>query len=255
MFTLIKRNERSKKHYYPSIAASLLCIGLTACNDNDKPMIVAAPLVQAPIPKPMPVTPTEYSYSLTVTNLTYAQPLSPIAVALHGATTLWQVGQPASIALEKLAEGGDNSDFIALPDNLVTTTSEGSVGPGASVTLDITATEPMATYLTMATMLVNTNDAFSGLTGVDISTLTLNQVKSWDLHVYDSGTEQNSEALGTIPGPVDGGVGYDSTRNDINLVGYHSGIVSQHDGLSNSILLEAHRFDNPAIKLTITRTK
>jgi hypothetical protein len=255
MFTLIKCKARNSQHYYQAIIAIIVSISLTACNDNDNAIIEEAPVVVAPIAEPMPVTPTEYSYSLTVTNLTYAQPLSPIAVALHGATTLWQVGQPASIALEKLAEGGDNNDFIALPDNLATTTSEGPVGPGASVTLDISTTEPMATYLTMATMLVNTNDAFSGLTGVDISTLTLNQVKSWHLSVYDSGTEQNSEALGTIPGPADGGVGYDSTRNDIDLVGYHSGVVSQHDGLSNSILLEAHRFDNPAVKLTITRTK
>jgi hypothetical protein len=253
MFTLIKRKERSKKHYYPVVVASLLSIGLTACNDNDNNNTITeeVPAITTPTPAPS----TEYSYSLTVTNLTYAQPLSPIAVALHGETTMWQVGQPASIALEKLAEGGDNSDFIALPDNLVTTTSEDAVGPGSSVTLDITTTEPMATYLTMATMLVNTNDAFSGLTGVDISSLTLNQAKSWHLNVYDSGTEQNSEALGTIPGPADGGVGYDSTRNDIDLVGYHSGVVSQHDGLSSSILVQAHRFDNPAVKLTITRTK
>ena len=152
MFTLIKRNERSKKHYYPAIAASLLCIGLTACNDTDKPIIVETPVVEAPTPQPAPVTPTEYSYSLTVTNLTYAQPLSPVAVALHGATTLWQVGQPASIALEKLAEGGDNSDFIALPDNLVTTTSEGPVGPGTSVSLDIT---------TLSSLAITTSTSFS----------------------------------------------------------------------------------------------
>ena len=104
-------------------------------------------------------------------------------------------------------------------------------------------------------MLVNTNDAFSGLTGVDISTLTVNQEKSWRLNVYDSGTELNNEAVGTIPGPADGGVGFDAARNDIDLVGYHSGVVSKDDGLSSSVLTQAHRFDNPAVKLTITRTK
>jgi hypothetical protein len=168
---------------------------------------------------------------------------------------MWQVGQPASIALEKLAEGGDSSDFIALENNLATVTSEGAVPPGASVTLNLNTTETMANYLTIATMLVNTNDAFSGLTGVDISTLVLNQEKSWSLSVYDSGTELNTEAAGTIPGPADSGIGYEAARNDIDLVGYHSGVVSKDDGLSNSVLTQAHRFDNPAVKVTITRTK
>ncbi|PKG82480.1 hypothetical protein CXF85_13420 [Colwellia sp. 75C3] len=247
MLTFITQKKSSNKLTLQLLIASVLTLGLAACNDNDN--VVEEVVV-------VPVTPVmEYSYSITLTNLTYAQPLSPVAVALHGDTKMWQVGQSASVALEKLAEGGDNADFIALTSNMATTSSEGAVPPGASVTLDITTTEPMATYLTVATMLVNTNDAFSGLTGVDISTLMLNQEKSWRLNVYDAGTELNNEAVGTIPGPADGGVGYDATRNDIDLVGYHSGVVSKDDGLSSSVLTQAHRFDNPAVKLTITRTK
>jgi len=228
------------------LVASILTVGLAACNDNDyTPEAVVPPVV----------TPMEYSYSITLTNLTYAQPLSPIAVSLHGDSKMWQIGQAASVPLEKLSESGDNSDFLALATNMATTSSEGPVPPGTSVTLNISTTESMANYLTVVTMLVNTNDAFSGLTGVDISTLELNQEKSWRLNVYESGTEKNDEAAGTIPGPADGGVGYDSARNDTNLVGYHSGVVSKDDGLSSSVLTQAHRFDNPAVKLTITRTK
>ncbi|PKI13892.1 spondin domain-containing protein [Colwellia sp. 12G3] len=250
MLTFITQKKSTNKLTVQLLIAGVFTLGLAACNDNDN---VAKEVVVVPV---VPVTPAmEYSYSVTLTNLTYAQPLSPVAIALHGDAKMWQVGQSASVALEKLAEGGDNADFIALTSNMATMTSEGAVPPGASVTLDISTTEPMATYLTVATMLVNTNDAFSGLTGVDLSTLTLNQEKSWRLNVYDAGTEQNSEAVGTIPGPADGGVGYDATRNDIDLVGYHSGVVSKDDGLSSSVLTQAHRFDNPAVKLTITRTK
>jgi hypothetical protein len=250
MLTFITQKKSTNKLTLQLLIASVLTLGLAACNDNDK---VAEEVVVVPV---VPVTPVmEYNYSITLTNLTYAQPLSPVVVTLHGDTKMWQVGQSASAALEKLAEGGDNTDLIALASNMATTTSEGPVPPGASVTLDITTTEPSATYLTVATMLVNTNDAFSGLTGIDISTLTLNQQKSWQLNVYDAGTEQNNEAIGTIPGPADGGVGYDATRNDIDLVSYHSGVVSKDDGLSSSVLTQAHRFDNPAVKLTITRTK
>jgi hypothetical protein len=113
----------------------------------------------------------------------------------------------------------------------------------------------MATYFTAATMLVNTNDAFSGLTGIDISTMAVDDKKSWRLNVYDAGTELNSEAMGTVPGPADGGTGFDASCDDVDFVGYHSGVVSQDDGLSSSVLTQAHRFDNPAVKLTITRTK
>ncbi|WP_057830263.1 spondin domain-containing protein [Colwellia sp. TT2012] len=239
--------KTAKNSLYQIVIVSLLTLGLAACGDSYKYSDDNyTPLVQPPM---------EYSYSITLTNLTYGQPLSPIAVILHGDSKMWQVGQSASVALEKLAEGGDNSDFLALESNLATTSSAGPVPPGASVTLNISTTEPMANYLTVVTMLVNTNDAFSGLTGVDISTLVLNQEKSWRLNVYDSGTEQNNEAVGTIPGPADGGVGFDADRNDIDLVGYHSGVVSKDDGLSSSVLTQAHRFDNPAVKLTITRTK
>ncbi len=228
------------------LIAALLTLGLSACGDNNNNVS------EIVIPPPAPM---EYSYDITVTNLTYAQPLSPISVALHGDSKMWEIGEEASVALEKLAEGGDNSEFLALETNLATTMSESPVAPGSSATLNITTSDAMANYLTVATMLVNTNDAFSGLTGVDISTLTIGQEKSWRLNVYDSGTELNNEAAGTIPGPADGGTGYDATRDDVNLIGYHSGVVSQDDGLSNSVLTQAHRFDNPAVKLTITRTK
>jgi len=246
MFTLTNPKNIKQKLPLKLLITSLLTLTLTACNDNYQAEKVDVVTPEVPM--------MEYSYSVKVTNLTYAQPLSPVALTLHADDKMWQIGQPASIALEKLAEGGDNSDFIALESNLAATTSDGVVPPGASVTLSITTTEPTATYLTIATMLVNTNDAFSGLTGVDISTLTLNQEKSWQLSVYDSGTEQNNEAEGTIPGPADGGDGYVAARNDIDLVGYHSGVVSQDDGLSSSVLTQAHRFDNPAVKVTITRT-
>ena len=248
--------NRTKKFSQPLLIASLLTLGLAACGDNDnKTPVITEEEVVVTVPDVTVVPVMEYGYSVTVTNLTYDQPLSPVALTLHGDAKMWEVGQKASIALENLAEGGDNLAFLALTSNIATISSEGSVPPGASVTLDITTTDAMATYFTVATMLVNTNDAFSGLTGVDISTLAIDQEKSWNLNVYDAGTELNNEAAGTIPGPADGGVGFDAARNDIDLVGYHSGIVSKDDGLSSSVLTQAHRFDNPAVKLTITRTK
>jgi hypothetical protein len=229
-----------------AITVTTCLLLLSACgSDNDS-------VVEMPTPTPEPA---EYSYSVTVTNLTYAQPLSPLAVVLHGDSKMWITGEAASQALEKLAESGDHGDFISDSSALASNSGEGVVMPGLVSTIEVSTTDRNATFFTTATMLVNTNDAFTGLTGVDISSMAIDDVKSWNLNVYDSGTEANSEAMGTIPGPADGGTGFDEARNDANFVALHSGVVSQDDGLSSSVLTQAHRFDNPAIKLSITRTK
>lgn len=243
MSTLSLVTKRSLSKSKLTLVATL-ALFLSACNDSDNDSTA----VETP-------EPVEYSYTVSVTNLTYAQPLSPLAVVLHADSKMWLVGESASITLENLAESGDNSDFIADSNALAAVSGEGVVLPGAASTVEISTTDRTATYFTAATMLVNTNDAFSGLTGIDISTFAVNDEKSWNLSVYDAGTEANSEAAGTIPGPADGGTGFDTTRDDVDFVGYHSGVVSQDDGLSSSVLTQAHRFDNPAVKLTITRTK
>ena len=229
-----------------TLLATALILTLSACgHDDDK-------TVETPTPPPAPV---EYSYTVTLTNLTYAQPLSPLGVVLHADSKMWMIGEASTVALEKLAEGGDNADFIADSAALAANSGDGVVLPGTASTVEVSTTDRNATFFTAATMLVNTNDAFSGLTGVDISTMAIDDTTSWNLNVYDAGTEANTEMMGSIPGPADGGIGFDEARDDVDFVAYHSGVVSQDDGLSSSVLTQAHRFDNPAIKLTITRTK
>lgn len=235
-------------HYAKLLLPIALVTALSGCFHDDDDPIVAVPPIVTPAP-------TEYSYEVTVSNLTNAQPLSPITVVLHGDSKLWMIGQAASSALELLAEGGDNSEFIAQDTVLASVAGEGVVLPGNSDMVTISTTDGTATHLTFSTMLVNTNDAFSGLTGLDLSTLVVDEPKSWTLNVYDAGTEMNSELAGTIPGPADGGTGFDMTRDDGNFVALHSGVVSQDDGLSTSVLTQAHKFDNPAVKITVTRTK
>jgi len=250
MLTFLSQTNSSKQNTSASfkkvLTMGLCAIALSACNDdNDDNTMIITP----------PPAPAEYSYTVMVTNLTYAQPLSPIAVVLHGDNKMWTTGEAASVALENLAEGGDNSDFIADSNVLASSSGDGVLLPSMTSTITITTTDRLATNLTIATMLVNTNDAFSGLTGVDISSMAIDEQKSWNLNVYDAGTELNSESVGTIPGPADGGTGFDITRDDVNFVAYHSGVVSQDDGLSSSVLTQAHRFDNPTLMITITRTE
>jgi hypothetical protein len=72
---------------------------------------------------------------------------------------------------------------------------------------------------------------------------------------YDAGTEANTEAKGSMPGPADGGEGFNAARDDVNFVHIHPGVISQYDGLADSVLMPSHRFDNPVLAVTITRTE
>ncbi|WP_277750232.1 spondin domain-containing protein [Pseudoalteromonas sp. PS5] len=73
---------------------------------------------------------------------------------------------------------------------------------------------------------------------------------------YDAGTELNTEAQGSIPGPADGGEGFNVERNDNqNMVTMHSGVVGNDDGLTSSTLTSIHKFDNPLLAITIERIK
>ena len=155
-----------------------------------------------------------------------------------------------------MAEGGDNSDLIGADLAGLDATAisgDGPLGPGGTGTLTITSESESQMYLTVVTMLVNTNDAFTGLANVDVGNLEAGQTMTLVAPVYDAGTESNSELAGTIPGPADGGEGYNPTRDDIDAVSRHMGVVTQDDGLSNSVLNESHRFDNPTMRITISR--
>lgn len=193
-------------------------------------------------------------YQVTVKNLTNAQPFSPVTLLLHDSGEFWSVGESASNALELIAEAGDNSELVASSDVSSYAASDGVLGYGQSVTLTVSQSAT-ANYLSLITMLVNTNDAFSGLNKIDISELAVNDSLSYRVGAYDAGTEENSEAAGTIPGPADGGEGYNATRDDVDMVTKHPGIVSSDDGLTSSVLSYQHKFDNPVMSVTITRVQ
>jgi len=191
-------------------------------------------------------------YSIKVQNLTSAQPMSPVAVVLHNSSySLFSVGSSASLALEKLAEDGDNSSVIGNTNTSIeqTKSSDALLTPSSVQDIEITS---QSKYISLATMLVNTNDAFAGLNSYDISTIAVGENVEINVIAYDAGTEKNSETAQTIPGI--GGEGFNSLRDDTNsIVRAHSGVISVDDGLNTSGLTSIHKFDNPVVKLTIKR--
>jgi hypothetical protein len=237
----------SMKRLAPVALAGLL----TACGGGSG--ITTADPVPTPTPDPTPTPAMEYQYQVTVTNLTNAQPLSPVALVLHQTGEIWTIGQPASQMLENLAESGDNSGVMDADFVVASGTNGDVLMPGMNAEIMLTTTDMMASHFSVATMLVNTNDAFTGLNAIDLSALEVGDMMMFKTRVYDAGTEGNSEMAGTIPGPADGGEGLNAERDDVDFVAMHPGVVSMDDGLSTSVLTADHKFDNPAMSVKIMR--
>lgn len=196
----------------------------------------------------------EQEYSISITNLTHSQPLSPPVAMLHKKKfSFWSIGEEASEALEILAEGGDGSDLLSLKPRNPQFQGSAPILPGENIEFTLETHRDNLKYLSIATMLVNTNDAFSGLNGIELLDLEEGQSSVYYTYAYDAGTEFNSELTGTIPGPADGGEGFNSARDDItDVVTHHGGIVSVDDNFADSTLSSANRFDNPTLRIVVT---
>lgn len=208
-----------------------------------------------------PPPPTMVTFDVTVSNLTNAQPLSPIAVIAHQDTfPVFTVGEPASAGLETLAEGGDNSALLAEANAVAgiggTVSGAAPIGPAGSETVSVTFEENSQGLMTISvsTMLVNTNDAITGVNAIPLAGMQVGDSVTMRSIAYDAGTEANSEAAAHIPGPAGGGEGFNAARDDIaDRVAMHPGVVGQDDGFATSDLNGQHRFDNPVAQITIER--
>ena len=238
------------------ILAALAVIGLIGCSGGSAP---STPSVPAEAPPPPP--PVMIDLEVRLTNLTNNQPLSPLAVVAHDSSyVLFATGDTASDELEVLAEGGSPDDVLAAADNhagvSATASGAGIIGPGVqeTVALSIVERDFREANMSFATMLVNTNDGFAGIAGVDISHLRPGDSLSLWIRAYDAGTEANSEANGTIPGPAVGGEGYNEVRDELHdVIVVHRGVVGFDDGLVDSLLSSQERFDNPVAHVQIRR--
>lgn len=233
-------NKRYISTWYSPAMVLFTSLYLVGCSDSSTTPVIAPILA---------------SYSVKVVNATNNQPLSPLAVIAHDTTySAWSVGSAATVGLENLAEGGSNAELLASLTTEASASGTGIIGPGSNDTVNITSTSVDQTRISVVTMLVNTNDAFTGLDSIDVSALVSGNSMTVSTHVYDAGTELNDEAAGTIPGPADSGTGFNSARSDTSdEVRLHRGVITADDGLVTSVLNESHRFDNPAMIVTITR--
>ncbi|MFQ5760911.1 MAG: spondin domain-containing protein, partial [Acidiferrobacterales bacterium] len=198
------------------------------------------------------------TFEVTVTNITpgsgteSGQILNGLVVATHNRHfRLFDLGEPASEELALVAEDALNADLVAAlstnPDVCDVQIFDDVILPGNYASVVVTA-KGRCRHLSLAAMLVTTNDAFAALNGVRLR-------KRGDKFLalaYDAGSEANTENCADIPGPpcgkikrVHGGEGY---------VSIHSGIHGETGGVVSSDLLPSERdWRNPVAYITIDR--
>ena len=142
------------------------------------------------------------AYEVTITNLTKMQTFTPILAATHSADiAFFAPGEPAIEEIAIIAESGDVAPLDALlatvPDLVLDTAIHGALlGPGQSVTVTVDGHQ-LYDRLSLAAMLIPTNDTFVALNSVPLPTRSA----MFTAYAWDAGSEENDELCASIPGP------------------------------------------------------
>jgi len=147
------------------------------------------------------------SYSVTITNISHGISFTPVLAITHKAgSPLFHLGAAASDELAAIAEGGATAPFkdklFAAGVAKDAANSSGLLAPGASVSITVAADGDF-NYLTVAAMLLPTNDGFFALNGQKLP--DGNKSATFYSPGYDAGSENNDELCASIPGPDCGG--------------------------------------------------
>lgn len=206
----------------------------------------------------------QQNLTITVQNLTQGMYYTPFVVAAHDSDiSLFKLGEAASPALEMMAEGGDISALVTTltaADADVVDMFSGPMAPAGWSTKDLMTSEGNK-YLSLAAMLLPTNDAFTALNSWKIpeeaGTYTIL------IDAYDAGTEANTEILSSDPDvgfpnapfvglATTGGTGV-TTEEANSTVHIHRGNLGDDNptGGNSDIDNTVHRWLNPVAKVTV----
>jgi hypothetical protein len=221
-----------------------------------------------------PVSAWAETWTVTVTNVTNGTYFTPLMVAAHdNSVDAFDVGTPASPELRATAECGNTSGLIAAfgaaGADFDNNPAGGALAPGDSATATLSPSRGNH-RLTIAGMLVPTNDGFFGLDAVEVPKVP--GTYTWAVNGYDAGTEANDEILappaeGCMPGqpgmPGDptglaGSGATGVTTFDYNTnVHIHPGGVGDLDPTGGPSDLDAgvHPWLNPIGYVTVTVRK
>ena len=202
--------------------------------------MVTGPAPAMPEMPMMPEMPAGVEFKVTLTNLTTGVPaqggqiFSPPIFVTHGhGFSIGASGEAASAELTTLAETGNNGPLAELAGGsdavggvvAFPAPPDGVVLPGASVSTMVTASSS-AGYLSLATMLVETNDGIVLGNSLPLFDEDDNPLSfTMDLISYDAGTEDNNELATHVPGPPFSGMERAPTEG---------GVIAPHPGIAGT---------------------
>ncbi|MDX1647804.1 MAG: spondin domain-containing protein [Longimicrobiales bacterium] len=205
------------------------------------------------------------SYRVTIHNLTEGQPLTPpLAVTHRQAISIFQVGEPAGFGVQQVAENGNLTPLVeslqterhAKDWRITQGPTLPPVLPGEMVQFDID-TERGAKYLSFISMLICTNDGF---TGTDSARLPRDVGASVTLHTagYDAGTEINTEDFADLVPPCPALTGVESMEPGTGMSDpalAENGVVRIHPGIDGDADLDPdiHGWTDPVARIEIER--
>jgi Spondin_N len=214
------------------------------------------------------------TFEVTFTDLTSGQPLTPAVAATHRSSNeLFRVGDAASFGLKEIAENGNNAPMLARlgADGDVSDADQAPGGPlvpagspgdamfGQSTTFTLTA-DRGARRLSLAAMLICTNDGFTGVNSLRLPTRVGDSV-TVETMAYDAGTEANTEDFADMVPPCQDLIGVSTgepgtdksdpalAQNDV--IRHHTGITGRRD-----LVGDVHGWDvnAPVARITVAAT-
>jgi Spondin_N len=208
-------------------------------------------------------------YRVTVTDLTGGQPLTPPVVTTHrGKNLLFRVGAPASTEIKEIAENGNNAPLLGAlgGDGRVADFGEAPGGPlvppgrpGSAMFDETTSIELDASHgasrVSLASMLICTNDGFTGVNGLKLPKL-VGQSVTVQTAGYDAGTEVNTEDFADIVPPCQSLIGVSSGEpgtGTSNPALAQGGVIAHHPGIQggSDLVPAIHGWTDPVAEIEV----
>ena len=206
------------------------------------------------------------TYKVTITNITQGQPLTPPVLVTHSKRIgIFSLGEEASPQIQAIAENGDSGPLVmALEDNrhvqdlvvgmapIVPANDPGATGIPSSATFYIKAYGKAR--LSFASMLICTNDGFTGLNSVSLPSWRRTELTAG----YDARTEMNTEDFADMVPPCQGLIGVTSDDAGTGMTDpglAEKGIIIPHPGILGGVDLfqDVHGWTDPVAKIVIQR--
>ncbi len=197
----------------------------------------------------------ESTYTVTIENLTDGQPFTPPVLVAHpGDVDLFELGEAASNEVAQLAENGNGDPLATLATGAGATVVAGDapIMPGERATFSISTESGM--YLSVAFMLICTNDGFSGLDSLMLPAVGSTSV---DANAYDVGSEQNTEDFADLVPPCQGLIGVMSDDEGTGMSNpslAEGGVITMHSGVQggSDLTVADHGWSGPVARITVS---